>query len=670
MRQGTVPAQGAAEARRRAVVEDVQPQVDCGRFAVKRVTGEPLVVLADVFCDGHDAVAALLLYRRPDAARWEEVPMEPLGNDRWRGRFTPTEVGAYEYTVEAWVDHFTSWQRGLRKKREAGQEVRVELLAGAELVEAAARRAEEADAGLLAEMAGRMRRPGEPESALGTALGPELALLMQRYPDRTQATRWARTLPLWVDRRQALYSTWYERFPRSCSPDPGRTGTLRDCRRLLPEIARMGFDVLYLPPIHPIGRTQRKGRNNAPVASPADPGSPWAVGAAEGGHTAIHSDLGSFEDFAALQQAACEHGIELALDLAFQCSADHPYLEEHPEWFRRRPDGTIQYAENPPKRYEDIYPIDFETEDWQALWEELQGVVLFWVERGVRIFRVDNPHTKAFPFWEWLTAQVHGDHPDVLFLSEAFTRPRVMHRLAKLGFSQSYTYFTWRNTKPELTQYLTELTGQPGREYLRPSFWPTTPDILPEYLQYGGRPAFVVRLLLAATLSSSYGIYGPAYELCVNQALPGRKEYQDSEKYEIRHWDWDQPGNLRDFIARVNRIRREQAVLQTPWNLRFLEVDNEYLLFFAKEGEPPDQALLIVVNLDPFRTQSRWVRVPLADFGIAPNQPYLCHDLLSEERYIWHGERNFVQLDPHVVPAHILKLRSRLRREADFDYFM
>lgn len=432
----------------------------------------------------------------------------------------------------------------------------------------------------------------------------------------------------------------------------------------------MGFDVLYLPPIHPIGKTNRKGKNNSPVAQPGDVGSPWAIGSEEGGHKSVHPQLGTIEDFVSLVNKAKEYNIEIALDLAFQCSPDHPYVREHPEWFKWRPDGTVQYAENPPKKYEDVLPLNFETENWRELWEELKSIVVFWIEKGVRIFRVDNPHTKPFRFWKWLIEEIKRDYPDVIFLSEAFTRPKVMYHLAKAGFTQSYTYFTWRNTKREFIEYLTELTQTEVREYFRPNFWPNTPDILPEHLQFGGRPAFMMRLVLAATLSSNYGIYGPVFELCVSEALPGKEEYLNSEKYEIRYWDWDQPGNLKDFIARVNRIRRENPALQTTWNLKFFEVDNEYILFYGKVNEDLSNIILVVVNLDPHHTQSGWVRVPISELGIEPNQPYLVHDLLSEDKYIWQGEYNYVELNPHVIPARIFRVRKRLRKETDFDYFM
>jgi starch synthase (maltosyl-transferring) len=431
----------------------------------------------------------------------------------------------------------------------------------------------------------------------------------------------------------------------------------------------MGFDVFYLPPIHPIGRTNRKGKNNSNVCEPDDVGSPWAIGAKEGGHKAVHPDLGSIKDFKNLVEKAKEHGIEIALDIAFQCSPDHPYVKEHPEWFKWLPDGTVQCAENPPKKYEDILPLNFETDDWQNLWEELKSVVLFWAESGVRIFRVDNPHTKPFRFWEWLIKECKERYPETIFLSEAFTRPKVRYNLAKVGFTQSYTYFTWRNTKPEIINYLNHLLNTEVREFFRPNFWPNTPDIQPEHLQYGGRPIFAIRFVLAATLSASYGIYGPPFELCVADAIPGKEEYLNSEKYQIVHWDWDRPGNLKDFIARVNKIRRENRALQTTWNLKFYEVDNEYLLFYGKVDEDLSNIILVVVNLDPSHTQSGWVRVPIHEFGILLEQPYLVHDLLTDDKYIWHGERNYVELNPHVSPAHILRVRKKMKRETDFDYY-
>jgi starch synthase (maltosyl-transferring) len=636
-----------SDGRKRIIIANVQPEIDGGVFPIKRVVGEKVFVRANVFSDGHDEITAVLLYRQGKKGAWKTVPMASLGNDRWEGFFTVEEMGDYRYTLQGWINSFKTWQKDLRKKIDAGQSVHVELLVGAELL-----------------------KGKDPQAAASLAFNQELTLLMDAYPDKSLMTAYEKELAVFVDRKKALFSTWYECFPRSFSPTPGRHGTFRDCERILPEISRMGFDVLYFPPIHPIGRTYRKGKNNNPEVKPEEPGSPWAIGSQEGGHKAIHPQLGTVGDFERLVAKAKDLGLEIALDLAFQCSQDHPYLKEHPEWFSWRPDGSIQFAENPPKKYQDIVPLNFTTDAWEALWQELESIVLFWIEKGVRIFRVDNPHTKPFHFWEWLIQEIKRDYPEVIFLSEAFTRPQVMYRLAKVGFTQSYTYFTWRNTKHEFMEYIRELTQTEVREFFRPNFWPNTPDILPEFLQYGGRPAFIIRLALAATLSSNYGIYGPAFELLVSEPLPGKEEYLNAEKYEIKTWDWDQAGNLKDLIARINRIRRENSALQTTWNVRFLDVDNESLLAYAKETEDLSNIILVVVNLDPFHTQSGWVRVPLPEFGIRPGQPYLVHDLLSEDRYFWQSERNYVELNPQVIPVHILRIHSRVRRESDFDYFM
>lgn len=656
--------------RKRIVIENVQPEVDEGRFPAKRVIGETVRVTADIFTDGHDVPGAGLLFREASESEWQIIPMSHVGNDRWKGQFTVEQLGVYVYTVEAWVDHFETWRNDMRKKSDAGQDVAVDMLIGAQYLTEGASRAVGDDAARLRQWADQVRTEKSQEGALAVVLSRQVHQVMNRYPDLRYAVRYRRELRVIAERRKALFSTWYERFPRSCSVKPDRSGTFKECEKILPEIAQMGFDVLYLPPIHPIGRTNRKGKNNSAGAAPDDPGSPWAIGAEEGGHKAIHPELGTEEDFVGLVERAAGYGIEVAMDLAFQCSPDHPYVKEHPEWFRWRPDGTVQYAENPPKKYEDIYPLNFESDKWKELWEELKSVVLFWIEKGIRIFRVDNPHTKPFRFWEWLIAEVRKEYPEVIFLSEAFTRPKVMHQLAKRGFDQSYTYFTWRNSKKEIIDYLTELTQSEQREYFRPNFWPNTPDILPEFLQYGGRPAFVIKLILAATLSSSYGIYGPAFELCVSDAIDGKEEYLNSEKYEIKHWNWDQPGNLKQFIARLNKIRRHNPSLQSTWNLRFYEADNDYLLFFGKGSEEEAESILVVVNLDPYHTQSGWLHIPLDEFGITPDQPYLCHDLLSDDKYIWQGETNYVELNPQILPAYIFKLRKRLKRETDFDYFI
>jgi starch synthase (maltosyl-transferring) len=657
--------------RARVVITGVRPEIDCGQYPIKRTVGEEVVVEADIFTDGHDEVRCALLYRRQGAADWQSAPLGPLGNDRWRGRFPVAEQGVYEYTLEGWVDHFATWRRDLQKRVQAGQDVAVELLVGARLAEEAAGRAPAAQAQRLRDWAGRLQARGETADKLRFAFDEDVATAAGRHPPPEQTTTYGKTLNVVVDRERARFSTWYELFPRSCAAEPGRHATFRDVEARLPYVAGMGFDVLYLPPVHPIGRSFRKGKNNALTAGPADPGSPWGIGSAEGGHTALHPQLGTLEDFRRLLARAQGHGLEVALDLALQCSADHPYVKEHPDWFRHRPDGTIRYAENPPKKYQDIYPLDFESERWEEMWEEFKGVVFFWIGQGVRIFRVDNPHTKPLAFWAWLIAEVKRQHPDVLFLSEAFTRPKVQYTLAKLGFTQSYTYFAWRNGKEELTQYLTELTQTELREYFRPNFWPNTPDILTEYLQHGGRPAFMIRLVLAATLAASYGVYGPPFELCVGQPRePGSEEYQDSEKYDVRHWDLDSPHSLHDFISRVNRIRRENPALQGNDGLAFHPVDNPQIICYSKQTSDRGDAILSVVNLDPHHTQSGWVDLPLDRFGLDGQQPYQVHDLLGDARYLWQGGRNFVQLNPHVVPAHVFRIRKRLRTERDFEYYL
>lgn len=659
------------DGRQRVIIEGVKPEIDAGQFPVKRAVGEKVVVEADIYADGHDALSAVLLYRKQGDEKWTEAPMDFLVNDRWRGSFKVTEPGRYHYTIQAWVDDFKSWQRGFAKKVEAGQSVEIDVLVGARLVEQASERASGLDEISLKEWAQILAAPEKPEERIRIALSEELETVMARYPQRRFATTFKRQLTVVVDRERARFSSWYEMFPRSCAPEPGRHGTFKDCISRLPYVAEMGFDILYLPPIHPIGRTHRKGKNNIPVSDPDDPGSPWAIGAAEGGHKAIHPELGTLEDFRELVEKCREYGLEIALDIAFQCTPDHPYVKEHPEWFRKRPDGSIQYAENPPKRYQDIYPLDFETDNWRELWSELKSVIYYWIAQGVFIFRVDNPHTKPFCFWAQLIGEVKERYPEVIFLSEAFTRPKVMYQLAKLGFTQSYTYFAWRNTRWELTQYFTELTQIEVREFFRPNLWPNTPDILTEYLQMGGRPAFMARLVLAATLGANYGIYGPAFELCENQPVRfGSEEYLNSEKYEIRHWDIDREDSLKDFISLVNGIRKENPALHNDHSLRFHHIDNEQLICYSKHTEDFANIILVVVNLDPHHTHAGRIELPLEEFGLDPVRPYQAHDLLSRARFLWHGPRNYVEVNPDVVPAHIFRLRRRIRTERDFDYFM
>jgi len=657
------------EGRNRVIIEGVTPEIDAGRFPIKRIVGEETVVEADILADGHDALSCVLLYCKDGDEEWTEVPMEPLGNDRWRASFRVEELGRYRYTVQGWVDHFKTWSRDLGKRVEAGQNVSIDLEIGARMVEAAQKRADQMDATWLSTFAKAMRL-GDDEGA-HHALSTELARLMSLHGERPFITTYDRELEVVVDRERARFGAWYEMFPRSCSAVPGKHGTFEDLALRLPYVASMGFDVLYLPPIHPIGKSFRKGRNNSTVIGPGDPGSPWAIGSEEGGHKAIHPELGTLDDFRRLIRTAAQYGIELALDIAFQCAPDHPYVTEHPEWFRRRPDGTIQYAENPPKKYQDIYPFDFESEHWRELWEELIGVVQFWVDQGVRIFRVDNPHTKPFVFWEWFITEIKRHYPEAIFLAEAFTRPKALYGLAKRGFTQSYNYFAWRNTKWELTEYITELTQTQVREFMSPSLWPNTPDILPEFLQFGGRPAFMARFILAATLGPSYGIYGPAFELCENRPLaPGREEYLDAEKFEIKNWDIDRPDSLRRLISQVNQIRRENPAFRANHDLRFHEVNNEQIIAYSKNSEDGSNQVLVVVNLDPHFMQSGFITLSLDELGLDPRQPYQAHDLLTDARYLWHGTRNYVELNPMTVPAHIFVIRRKVRTEHDFDYYL
>lgn len=655
--------------KKRLVIENVHPEIDGGRFPIKRRIGEKVLIQGNIFTDGDQLVTAECVYRYEGEKYWRHTSMENTGSDIWKGSFKVEKIGLFLYSICAWIDHLKTWQRDFMKKVRAQQNIDVDLIIGAQYLEKAASNQKEGSDERLDHWIKMFRSKKNQEKAISFIVQGGLMELVDPKSFE-QVIFYDKELAVTVDREKSLFSTWYEFFPRSCGNDPDHYGTFQDCEKLLPEIARMGFDVIYLPPIHPIGKTNRKGKNNAPAAAPEEPGSPWAIGSEKGGHKSLHPKLGTINDFEHFIQKAKNLNLELAMDLAFQCSPDHPYVKEHPEWFSWRPDGTIQFAENPPKKYEDIIPLNFETEEWKKLWEELKSVVVFWAEKGIRIFRVDNPHTKSFDFWEWLIKEVNIDFPEVLFLSEAFTRPKVMYRLAKIGFHQSYSYFTWRNTKKEIMNYMDELLKTEVVEYFRPNFWPNTPDILPEYLQFGGRPAFIIKLVLAATLSSNYGIYGPPFELCLSDSLPGKEEYADSEKYEIRNWDWEKPGNIKDIITVVNQIRKENKALQITRNLRFYEVDNEHLLFFGKTTEDLENILFILVNLDPFHTQSGWVRIPLDELGISHDQPYLVNDLLSRDRFFWQGERNYVELNPQVIPVHIFRVHRRLRREQDFDYFI
>ena len=650
-------AEQQVDGRKRVAIERVSPEIDCGRFPIKRIVGETVVVEADVFADSHDQIACQILYWQ-DEKKLKTTPMKPLGNDRWRGEFFVEELGRYQYTVEGWIDRFETWRVDLVKRVAAGQDVHVELLLGTDLIAEAAAQATGEDAQLLRQWAIRLREAKDKPEGAAIALEERPLELIRRNPVKHFASRYGKQLAVVVDREKARFSTWYEVFPRSCAREAGRHGTFRDCELWLPYIASMGFDVVYLPPIHPIGRDFRKGKNNSPNPEPTDPGSPWAIGSAKGGHKSIHPNLGTLADFKHFVSAAEKQGLEVAIDIAFQCAPDHPYVREHPEWFRKRPDGTIQYAENPPKKYQDIYPLDFESAEWRALWEELKSIFDYWIAQGVRIFRVDNPHTKPFPFWEWAIGEIKERHPEVLFLAEAFTKPAVMQRLSKLGFSQSYTYFTWRNTKEEITEYFNELVETEVREYFRPSLWPNTPDILPGFLQVGNRPAFMVRLILAATLGASYGIYGPAFELCENTPFqPGSEEYLNSEKYELKHRDLHSAGSLKDFVARMNQIRKENPALQTNRSLRFQETDNPELICYSKTTDDLSDVIIVIINLDCVRVQMGWVDLDLGSLGLDTDQTFRVHDLLGDGEYLWHGSRNYVALTPESLPAHILHVR-------------
>ncbi len=655
--------------RVRVIIEGVSPEVDGARFPAKRTLGDKVVVGADIFTDGHDSIAAVLAYRHERETAWHEVPMQFLLNDRWNGEFTASELGRYRFTFYAWVDHWETWRRDLQKRIKAETDAPVDYLIGAEHIDAAASRAARPDAEELKNFAAKLR--AEDGGKREIALSPVLNELVLHYPDRRFQAKYHREPEIVVDPVQARFSAWYEFFPRSTASEPGKHGTFAGCEARLEYVARMGFDVVYFPPIHPVGIQFRKGRNNTTTPEPGDVGSPWAIGAPEGGHKSVLADLGTLEDFRRLLKKASELGLSIALDIAFQAAPDHPYVKEHENWFRKRPDGTIQYAENPPKKYQDIYPFDFESEDWSGMWEELKSVFDFWVEQGVHIFRVDNPHTKAFPFWEWCITEVKRKNPEVTFLSEAFTRPKIMYRLAKLGFSQSYTYFPWRNAKYELTEYLSEITRPPVSEFFRPSQWPNTPDILTDFLQSGLRSSFMIRYLLAATLGAHYGIYGPAFELLESRPVRhGSEEYFDSEKYQIRHWNLDKPDSLRELLTMVNRIRKENPALQSDRRLEFHPIDNDQLICFSKRTEDADNIVLVVVNLDPNRVQSGFLELPLDLLKLDEHTPYQAHDQLTGARYLWTGRRNYVELNPASIPAHIFRLRRRVRAENDFEYFL
>ena len=654
----------------RIIIENITPEIDGGKYPVKRITGEMVLVRANVFADGHDEVKSDLLFRKTADKEWHSTPMKPTGNDGWIGSFRVEEQTEYLYSIRGYICEFSSWCHDLKKKVDAGSDVAVDLKIGSLFVRDAAQRADAVEAEKFLKWADVIADPGNKEGALKLAFSDELYTMMEAHIDPACYHVYDRELRVDVERKKAGFSNWYEFFPRSWGQASGKHGTFKDCERILPEIARMGFDVIYLPPIHPIGESFRKGRNNATVCTPDDPGSPWSIGGRKGGHKSINPLLGTPEDLKSFIKTAQAHGLELALDIAYQCSPDHPYLKQHPDWFKWRPDGTVQYAENPPKKYEDIVPFNYDTPDREALWQELKDIVLFWAGQGVNIFRVDNPHTKPFLFWDWMIAEVRRAYPDTIFLAEAFTRPHIMYRLAKGGFTQSYTYFTWRNTKKEFQEYLNELTRTEVAEFFRPNFWPNTPDILPEHLQHADRVSFVMRSVLAATLSSNFGVYGPAFELCENTPFPGKEEYIHSEKYELKAWDWDRPGNIKDVLAKLNKIRRDNPALQMTRNIRFCQINNDHLLAYYKATGNYSNIIIVVVNLDPRHAQGGLLELPLHDFAIAQDHPYAAEDLLTGDKFTWNGEKNFIQLDPAQSPAHIIRLTRQLNQEREFDYFL
>ncbi len=657
------------------VMENVQPLIDCGHYAVKRAAGQTMRVTADVFKDGHDVIAVVLKWRKVGSKDWRETAMKAEGNDAWSGVFPLAVEGDSEFTIEAWPDAYATWREEFSRRHAGGQEdLSSEILEGVHLLEAAAHRAgRKSGARELRAAAGELKASGR-AAAAALAAREDVAVLVAAYPDRSLSTEFRPFGRVTAERERALFAAWYEFFPRSAEGRGDRGSTFRDCLGRLDDAKAMGFDVIYFPPIHPIGMTKRKGPNNSLECGPNDPGVPYAIGNRHqgcphgGGHRDVAPELGTLEDFEWLVGEAKKRGLEIALDFALNCSPDHPYVADHPEWFFHRPDGSIKYAENPPKKYEDVYPLDYHNAEWEALWEELKNLVLWWAERGVRTFRVDNPHTKPVAFWEWLIAETRKTFPDLVFLSEAFTKPKMMRVLAKVGFTQSYTYFTWRNTKAELTEYFTELTTHDSSEYFRPNLFTNTPDILPFFLQQGGRPAFMIRAVLAATLSPLYGIYS-GFELGENAAVPGREEYLDSDKYQLKQRDWHAPGNIKDLLTKLNRARRENRALQELTNLRFLTAENDQILFYAKATTSLDNILLIVVTLDVWNPQTAWVEVPVEEFGLGEDETYQVHDLLTDERFLWRGRRNFIALDPHTRPAHVFRLRRRVGREKDFEYY-
>ena len=641
--------------KKRVIIENVQPLVDGGLYPAKRTVGELVVVSATIFGDGHDHLRAEVLYKKSGANKWTTLELKPTFNDEWSGAFKVEEKGSYIFTIKAWVDHFETWYDGFKKKAAAKVDVKLELQEGAIFLRQLAGTTNKQ----LLQLADQFDKLENYYESIEYICGAEFAKLVHHYPLRENETIYEKEIEIIVEHKKANFSSWYEFFPRSSSFEDGKHGTFKDCVKLLPRVAAMGFDVLYFPPIHPIGKVNRKGKNNNVRSAPGEPGSPWAIGSDEGGHKSILPELGTLDDFKTLVKEARKLGIDLAMDIAFQCAPDHPYVKEHPEWFKQRPDGSIQYAENPPKKYQDIYPFNFENDNWKGLWEELKSVFLFWMEQGVTIFRIDNPDTKPIPFWQWVIAEVHKVNPDVIFLSEAFTRPKIMASLAKVGFTQSYTYFTWRVSKQEIMDYMNDLVYGPSRNYFRPNFWPNTPDILPYHLQYQGENSFMLRYALAATLSSNYGVYGPSYEFNENTPIEGKEEYFNSEKYEVRHYDWKRTNRMTDIMSLLNKIRKENEALQSTWNIQFCPIENNQILAYLKATEDLSNIILVVVNLDPQHGQNGYIQLPKDRLKLGDKINVKLHDLITNEHYTWTQEWNYVDLNPYKMPFHLFKLEVR-----------
>lgn len=641
----------------RIVIENIKPVINCGDYAVKRVVDEIVQVQANIFGDGHDIIQASIFHKHSKQKNWTESRMHPTVNDSWEGAFKVEKQGDHQFYLQGWEDHGLNWRHGIVKKIEDGQRVNSELLEGAEILKAILKKCTKTEAVLLKRAIADFTDQNQYEEAVNICLDEGLEKILLKYPHKAVPYE-TKKMPVYVDRKKARFSTWYEFFPRSASNEEGKHGTFKDCENILPRVAEMGFDTLYFPPIHPIGEVNRKGKNNATNAAPEDVGSPWGIGSGKGGHKDIHPDLGNIDEFRSLVKKARELGIEVAMDFALQAAPDHPYVNEHPNWFRWRPDGTIQYAENPPKKYQDILPIYFESDEWKKMWKEFLDIVLYWIEEaGVTIFRVDNPHTKPFYFWGWLISEVKKKHPDTLFLSEAFTRPKIMEQLAKQGFTQSYTYFTWRNSKHELIQYVNELTKTDLKEYFRPNFWPNTPDINPYHLQGANEAIFMIRYFLAATLSSNTGIYGPVFEFMVSDAVPGKEEYLDSEKYQIRHWDWKAENKLMRVITKINEARQTNPSLQQTNNIQFCDIHDDGLMAYYKFDQEKENHTLMVVSMDPYYQKNGSVKVPRHELGLHDGQSIRVEDLITGNSYNWDQEWCYVELHP-AMPFHLFRIHK------------